>query len=261
MRNTRIFLALLIAIGISSCLAQKPRSEINSPWLLNTQWGGTAPLNQFTPNDYPLGCHAVAFAQILYFHCLSSHGQSHYTCTNGIEISETYSHSTPNWDRFALTKKNSRFRWRARRETASYLYEVASIIRKDFGRDQYVDYGGDFHKVAIESHFDCSVTAYSRQITTSLRDALSQQPSFHEILRTEVKSGRPVGLYYTNQKGGGHAIVIDGHVQQNGKDYFHANFGWFGRSDGWYLLEDLPPDTKEVDLILIVPKLSREKRG
>jgi hypothetical protein len=56
-------------------------------------------------------------------------------------------------------------------------------------------------------------------------------------------------------------VVIDGYVHRDGSDFFHVNFGWFGRSDGWYILdEDLPSDTKEIALILIFPDAEREKQ-
>ena len=81
------------------------------------------------------------------------------------------------------------------------------------------------------------------------------EPSFYGLMKAEIDSGRPAGFYYTDRKGGGHAVVIDGYVVKGGKMYFHANFGWYGRSDGWYLLgEDLPKNLKEIVVIAIVPK-------
>ena len=74
-------------------------------------------------------------------------------------------------------------------------------------------------------------------------------------MKAEIDSNRPVGFYYTDRKGGGHAVLIDGYVVKNGKTYFHVNFGWYGSSDGWYLLEeDLPKNVKDIYVITIVPK-------
>jgi hypothetical protein len=37
----------------------------------------------------------------------------------------------------------------------------------------------------------------------------------------------------------GHVFVIDGHMRQGMDDFFHVNYGWSGRNDGWCLLDDV----------------------
>jgi hypothetical protein len=37
----------------------------------------------------------------------------------------------------------------------------------------------------------------------------------------------------------GHGFVVDGHMRQGADDFFHVNYGWSGRNDGWYVLDDV----------------------
>ena len=250
----RAFFLLLILSTSSVIFAQRPRININGSYLLQTVWGGTAPLNLFVPEDGALGCHAVAFAQVLYFHRLSPKGKVAYQCSNGRVILENFTDYQPQCDRFTLNGGSASENADSVQETSRFLYYVATIIRKDFGNDQYIDYPNDFHKRAIESHFNCKVTAYSRKIESSIGMALKEDSDILTLLQAEIDSNRPAGFYYTDRKGGGHAVVIDGCTKKDGKTYFHVNFGWFGRSDGWYLLEeDLPRDTLDIALIMIIP--------
>lgn len=254
-------LTLVVLCWCAVCGSQTPRADVSGAFLLSTEWGGTEPLNMFAPPGTTLGCHANAFAQVMYFHRLAPHGQLSYTCTDGTVISEDFAGYTPEWHRFALTKESGGEDIAATRRTAQYLYYAACVVRKDFGIHQYIDYRNDFHKHAIESHYDCTLTAFAKHVSSGLNSTLREHPDFYALLKDEIDASRPAGFYYTDRQGRGHAVVIDGYVETDTKTFFHVNFGWLGRSDGWYLLEeDLPPATKEVALILIAPNLSKAER-
>ncbi len=53
----------------------------------------------------------------------------------------------------------------------------------------------------------------------------------------------PAGQYIMAQPAttvrGGHAFVLDGY---DSNDYFHVNWGWYGRSNGYFLINHLSPD-------------------
>jgi hypothetical protein len=113
----------------------------------------------------------------------------------------------------------------------------------------------------VESHFHCTLTAYAKEVQSSIGDALKRKNNFYMLMKAEIDAGRPAGFYYTDRKGGGHAVVIDGYIVKGDETYFHVNFGWFGRSDGWYLLEeDLPKNTKEIDVLTFIPDDTKEDR-
>ena len=57
------------------------------------------------------------------------------------------------------------------------------------------------------------------------------------LLKTELDAGRPI-IYAGRGNEGGHCFVADGY-DNNG--YFHFNWGWSGRNDGYYALSALIP--------------------
>lgn len=252
----RALVALILAFFIPlRTNAQSPRPNPGGTHLLKTAWGGSAPLSMYAPNRENLGCHSVAFAQVLFHHRLAPKGRVAYTCNDGTQVSEDFSSYSPKWDRFALGKDGAGTDSDGVRETARFIYSVAAIVRKDFGTDAYVDYSEDCHKAAIEAHFDCDVAFHRGEVADGLPELLGSRSKLAGILVSELEAGRPAGLYYTDRQGGGHAVVVDGYCAGRQAALFHVNFGWLGKSDGWYVLEeDLPADTKEIHVITITPR-------
>ena len=63
-----------------------------------------------------------------------------------------------------------------------------------------------------------------------------------ELLYNELSQGRAI-LYCGQSIGGGHEFVCDGY---QGEDYFHINWGWGGKSDGFFKLAALDPDEQGI---------------
>ena len=59
-----------------------------------------------------------------------------------------------------------------------------------------------------------------------------------DLLYNELAAGRPV-IYSGSKKSGGHAFICDGY---DGNGMFHFNWGWNGKSNGYFLLNVLNPD-------------------
>ena len=62
-----------------------------------------------------------------------------------------------------------------------------------------------------------------------------------DLLYHELSQGRPV-LYTGVSSGGGHAFVIDGYSADG---LFHVNWGWGGKSDGYYRISVLNPHSTD----------------
>ena len=62
-----------------------------------------------------------------------------------------------------------------------------------------------------------------------------------ELIYQELKEGRPM-VYMGFSTGGGHAFVVDGYEVQEGSGYYHVNWGWDGRGNGFYKINLLNPD-------------------
>ena len=247
------FLVLSLFFTAIYSYAQKPRQDITGGYLLKTQWGDSEPYNKFTPDNHPLGCHSVALAQLLYYHKLSPFGEENYTCSKGYRIEENFSKYHFKWDAF-VEKLNDSKKNVSMDETAKYMYFVAVVIKKDFGTDQYIKCD-DQHKSEVEKHFNCIYDCRLKTFESFSPDVFLEKDGFYSIIKKEIDSNRPLGFYYSNDNDSGHAVVIDGYVVKEKNFYVHANFGWKGKSDGWYdIIEALPKDIKLVALINLKPK-------
>ena len=247
-------LIFIIFVNTNDSFAQKPRNDIKGNYLLKTQWGGNKLFYKYAPNNQPLGCHSVAIAQVLFYYRLAPFGKVNYKCSNGIKIHKNFSNYTYDWNKIAakLTDSTAQAKTDA---TAFYAYAVACIVQKDFGTSQYVDIeSSNNHKSQIESHFKCTYESYTFKPESSISALFERDKSITDIIKREIDAKRPVGFYYDRPNNGGHAIVIDGYTMKKNDFYIHANFGWSGSSDGWYLLpQDLPKDIRAIILITIKP--------
>lgn len=65
---------------------------------------------------------------------------------------------------------------------------------------------------------------------------------WHQYLQAELYSKRPVFVSgFTADQVYGHAFIIDGCQNKNGVPYYHVNWGWAGKSDGYFLVDFLKP--------------------
>lgn len=233
--------------------AQNPRSGINGDYLIKTQWGSDSFGTRFTPGNQPLGCHSIAIAQVLHFHKLAPSGKVNYKCSNGVAINEDFSDYKVDWNKISarLTESSTQESIDA---TAYFNYAVAVIVQKDFATDNYIDIEkSENHKTQIEQHFKCNYGSYVYHDKTTFPAIFGKDQAYENLIRKEIDNKRPIGFYYIWDEGG-HAVVIDGYTVQDGKFFVHANFGWMGHSDGWYVMpEDLPATTSLVMLLTIDP--------
>ena len=66
--------------------------------------------------------------------------------------------------------------------------------------------------------------------------------NWYGLLCAELNQNRPIIYRAENQKGDGHAFILDGYTD---KDYFHVNWGWGGDCNGYFALDAMIPS--EVD--------------
>lgn len=248
--TNQLFLFIMFTVHFSTNVtAQTPIDSISGDYLLKTNWGG----NDFYPNDYipdnhTAGCHSVAFAQIFNFHKIKPKGEVSYTSSKGYKIIENFQEYSPKWERMTNSKPGVHDSL-CLDEAQKYLYYVATTVKKDFGTGSYMK---NFHKKQLKQHYDCNVKEYLR-----VKGFITSNRKIKKILQKEIKAKRPVYFHYTNLDGGGHSVVADGYQIIGGKLFVHFNFGWGGRSNGWYdPLASIanPDDTKLRIITTIEPK-------
>ena len=90
---------------------------------------------------------------------------------------------------------------------------------------------GNFVANAVRRYFGYSKSAY-----IAYRQDYSID-EWRDLLWNELNNKRPV-VFSGSTTEGGHEFVIDGY---DGKGLFHVNWGWAGRSDGYYAIGELNP--------------------
>ena len=204
--------------------------------LVQTQWDQDPGYNEFCPYDQNAGeltvtgCVATAMAQIMRYWEYPSHGlSSHsYTPSNHPEYgvqSVNYAQTTYDWTDMPLYSPTS--------EIAKLMYHCGVSVDMQYG------IGSEGGSSAYSNDIPYALTTYfnyksgvSHKFKSSYSDT-----SWLNLIKNELNAGRPVE-YNGSGSGGGHAFVCDGYDNSN---YFHFNWGWSGRNDGFYLLSNLNP--------------------
>ncbi len=182
--------------------------------LLKTTWGMHGEYAKYSKGKR-LGCWSVAIAQILNFHKSAPVG----TMTNNHE-KDTVVFRPINWS-LVVPSLEEHVSEAEKDETARFCYYAAVLMGKNFDDDTYAG-NSDVRRKNLSDH--CPV------ITRRAKPKSGNTESVRKMVFNELRAHRPVLLF----SGGVHALVIDGLDTRNGKWLVHLNFGWNGRSDGWY---------------------------
>lgn len=222
------------AVSASRKASQTPFDE---SWdavepLVRTQWNQSTPYSNFCPNQYSTGCVATAAAQVV--------KKWEWPVENG-EGSHSYK-----WGSQTLTfdYSSSRFDWENMLddyESGSYSDKEAAAVAQlmyaiGVGVDMAYSSGGSgapSYRLPnlLTNHF-----GYDKGVSFRIREYFSDA-QWHKLIYDELKAGRPV-LYGGQSRSVGHEFICDGY---GGDGYYHINWGWSGRCDGYFRLSALEP--------------------
>ncbi len=207
--------------------------------LLATHWDQGNHYNEFCPvapqaaknsdGRAPTGCAATAFAQIMKYHEWPYRGVGSFTYedvsgaiigTHTGVFSDPYEWSRMQNEYYAFGQEPNE----AVRAVAELMYELGVAAKMDYEAD--------------------GSSAASAELATRLRPCfLYETPVF---ARSEDEASLPRALLSDLARHRpcvasikGHGFVIDGHMRQGTDDFFHVNYGWSGRNDGWCVLGDV----------------------
>ena len=210
--------------------------------MVTTHWFQQAPYNDQLPSHeiighYSAGCMTIATAQVVNYWAQKTRQPAktlkpipaYTTETTPIAIEEL-----PVTD-FSWTKMRNAYDETSaeadKAEVAKFIKYCAYANQSDF--TPFVTGGriGIIPKALIE-YFGFDKTALVQMHEMYSHDDWSA------MIYNELKNQRPViyGASMTEITIAGHAFVIDGY---DGDEMFHINFGWGGRSDGYYRLSVL----------------------
>ncbi len=216
--------------------------------LLGVRWGQGMPYNVLLPHvngsnnaHAYVGCVAVAMAQIMAYWQYPAAPTTTipgYTSSSG----KTYAMTMP-----PLSPAD--FDWENMQETY-YTTDSASTASQAVAQLML------YSTTAVQSNFGPSSTgSFTRYIPERLRTYFGYKNSAQYIYRedystegwenviyAELEAGRPVA-YGGNKLSAGHAFVCDGY---DGEGRFHINWGWAGKSNGYFLLNLLNPSDEGI---------------
>jgi hypothetical protein len=173
-----------------------------------------------------VGCGGVALAQILFF----------WSCR--IEPQGVINYTPPGFDEITINLSNQNYNWYMNRDTsdiynALFLYHCAAAIKSQFTDTATGSYIQDVPDALSDFFGMYGTLAYSTNDLTWIN-----------LLKDNINNRRPI--YYRGEDHSdpnnlvAHAWVIDGYRSDN---LFHCNWGWHLKSNGWYSLGNLTPDS------------------
>lgn len=205
-------------------------TSVVHPLLKGLAWNQDAPYNNQTPQvdgqQTLTGCVATAVAQIMRYFAwpdraegtvagLSDFGQRIYA-----------------WDKMPNDCTTG----------TTEVQDAVSLLMRDVGYASGMRYGVtesgavtyDAYKALVSNFkYAPSLHCVSQRYYTNR--------AWQQLIIDELKAKRPVyygGAYRPNTSAGAHAFVCDGY---DGNGYFHFNWGWGGRSNGYFVLYKLSP--------------------
>ena len=229
----------IAAISQGARAAQRLASRNAIAPLVHATWSQNNPYNilfPYVPNGKHavVGCVATAMAQVMYY------WQWPQEPTQTIPA---YTSSTLNIDMSALSPVT--FNWNAMRDT----YETSDTTSIEAQAAATLSL---YCAQSVEMDFlESSSAAYTAEIPAALSTYFDYNPGAHvlnrcnytsqewaDVLYSELVARRPV-IYAGSKMTGGHAFICDGY---DGNGMFHINWGWNGKSNGYFLLNVLNPE-------------------
>ena len=212
--------------------------------MVESQWNQSEPYNYMCPTiegepgRSVTGCVATAMAQIMYYHkwpVAETKTIPAYQMSNG-ELIAGANPATLDWDAMQSTYTGSEA------EDDPSALAVAQLMVL-CGKSVKMSYSSSASgavsesvPAALKEYFDYDGAAHM-----VYRDEYAKA-DWEKMIYDELAAKRPVYLSGTSISGTsvvGHAFVCDGYY---GEGLFHINWGWGGRSDGYFRLTLLNPD-------------------
>lgn len=237
------------------------------PALLKTKWGQDAPYNNLTPTyiqnnvekHFVTGCVATGMAQIMkyYNYPATGQGSASYRCNLIIDGETTTRLLTVNfakgnyaWDDM-LDKYDASATDAQKTAVAQLMYHCGVSVKMDYD----ISGSGSFTFKAADALvnkflYDSNLCMYVR--------SFMNETEWMNIIFTHLSAGEPI-LYGGQSKSGGHEFVVDGY---NEKGLVSVNWGWNGKSDGFFDVSSLNGYSSSQDMLpVFMPKENSVRRS
>lgn len=209
--------------------------------LLTTRWDQGTPYNNLCPlNDKDVhtvtGCVATAVSQLLYYYgkpAATTAVIPAYTTTKlGLNIAQKEI-TTLQWELMQESHTAG-----TTDEEDNAVATLMALVGAAFKMDYNTEFAGGSAAVAdLAPDVLAKYFGYDPDAKMVYRNDYTYS-DWIDLIYHQLKNGNPV-FYNGQSAGGGHAFLCDGYDED---DYFHINWGWGGRSNGYYRLSVLLPE-------------------
>lgn len=216
------------------------------PYLIKTVWdqgdnvyNPTNPFNASCPKINGMlcatGCMATALAQVMYYHrCPQGPivGELPAYDAYGGQIVDALPSTSFDWDNMVEDYRES---------TTKEQQDAVAQLMRYCGQVSQMIYGLD---VSSSFFYDIDMLVTQFGYDSGLHLARSEGYSlsgWDKLLYDELAEGRPLLYSGESDNDGGHAFIIDGYAVQDGSGYYHVNWGWSGKDDGYFRINMLYP--------------------
>ena len=195
--------------------------------LIQTKWNQYDPYNNFCPDDFPTGCVATAFGQLMkyYNYPKTGKGSSNYTW-NGKTLSADFGATEYQWDKMLDSYHNDNYSEESASAVATLMYHIGVALRMDYakgGSSAFLD------PEPLVKYFDYNAAYTKRYIYGTDEDK--------KLMYEQLEKRQPIP-YCGEGSGSGHAFIIDGY--QDG--LWGINWGWNGYCDGFFAIGAFNPN-------------------
>lgn len=209
--------------------------------LCKTLWGQTAPYNNLCPatssGHAVSGCVATAASQIMKKHAYPEHGTG----------SHAYKWATENNDTITLSAnfENTYYDWTNMLnsydsvESTQAQQEAVATLIYHCGVACDMKYSANTSSANSYTMVNSLITyfGYDKGIRPLRRD-YTGEAVVEKAIYEDLLAGRPVYVSAKTVRNEGHAFICDG-IDADG--LFHINWGWLGKSDGYFRFSALNP--------------------
>ena len=219
--------------------------------LIKTTWNQGSPYNNLCPTvgmeTCVTGCVATAMAQVMKYWEWPVHGYNsieYYDEGCKQTLSRDFTKSVYDWENMLDSYKGV--------YRKVYSDAVATLMR-DCGYAVQMNYTPEGSAASVSAEEMAMYFHYSTGAIDRYSGDYSEEV-WHELIRRDLDARRPV-LYAGQSTSGGHEFILDGYDTE---DYYHVNWGWGGKDDGWFtitnlnsyndeqlMINDLEPDRNE----------------
>lgn len=230
-----------------------PSSEFPSKLdpLVKTHWDQGKPYNNLCPGGngsssrlYPTGCVATALSQVMKYYNYPMQGQGEHQYSfqpssgDGRIIYANFGETHYDWNNMLDDYSSTTYTDEQANAVATLMLHCGVAVDMSYTASGSGAFGQEAC-LALKTYF-----RYNKNARLYTRDYYSAE-SWMKLIYHELNQYGPIYYDGVSDGGGGHAFVLDGYDETG---LVHINWGWGGKSDGFFDIALLNPPSYQFSL-------------